>query len=235
MAKEYLDKTGLTYFWSKLKTLINGKQDSLVSGTNIKTINGDSILGSGNITIDGGGSGNFILGGEAREFTVYSEPNEADTQLQMKHENASSLMLDISSSGSMKLRSVPYVDGDDDWDSASVVWDKDMRNVVTNNASSLGASLESLLTVQSHSLPVQTVSGGQTFENLTVSKSGYFPLAFLGFRATGTGVTQVNVYAAVMTGATSGQATFEFRARDLSGTNNRKITFTVYIMWLKIA
>lgn len=31
------------------------KQDTLVSGTNIKTINGTSLLGSGNITIEGGG------------------------------------------------------------------------------------------------------------------------------------------------------------------------------------
>lgn len=37
---------------------ISGKQDKLVSGTNIKTINGQSILGSGNIVINGGnGSG----------------------------------------------------------------------------------------------------------------------------------------------------------------------------------
>ena len=35
---------------------ISGKQDSLVSGTNIKTINGQSILGSGNIVISGGNS-----------------------------------------------------------------------------------------------------------------------------------------------------------------------------------
>ena len=36
--------------------LANGKQDKLVSGTNIKTINGQSLLGSGDITIEGGGS-----------------------------------------------------------------------------------------------------------------------------------------------------------------------------------
>lgn len=36
---------------------LSGKQDALVSGTNIKTINNQSILGSGNITISGGGSG----------------------------------------------------------------------------------------------------------------------------------------------------------------------------------
>ena len=33
---------------------LNGKQNSLVSGTNIKTINGNSILGEGNIEITGG-------------------------------------------------------------------------------------------------------------------------------------------------------------------------------------
>ena len=34
---------------------VSGKQDTLVSGTNIKTINNQSLLGSGNITISGGG------------------------------------------------------------------------------------------------------------------------------------------------------------------------------------
>ena len=37
-----------------LKTSIGNKQDKLVSGTNIKTINGESILGSGNIAISSG-------------------------------------------------------------------------------------------------------------------------------------------------------------------------------------
>lgn len=34
----------------------NGKQAALVSGTNIKTVNGNSLLGSGDITISGGSS-----------------------------------------------------------------------------------------------------------------------------------------------------------------------------------
>ena len=38
------------------KAEVNAKQDELVSGTNIKTINGNSILGEGNIEIQGGGS-----------------------------------------------------------------------------------------------------------------------------------------------------------------------------------
>ena len=37
-----------------LQSALDGKQDTLVSGTNIKTINGDSLLGSGNLVISGG-------------------------------------------------------------------------------------------------------------------------------------------------------------------------------------
>lgn len=37
--------------WQDLATKVKGKQDALVSGTNIKTINGNSVLGGGDITI----------------------------------------------------------------------------------------------------------------------------------------------------------------------------------------
>ena len=39
---------------------VTGRQETLVSGTNIKTINNESILGSGNITIQGGGGSSNI-------------------------------------------------------------------------------------------------------------------------------------------------------------------------------
>lgn len=39
------------------KDELSTKQDTLVSGTNIKTINGESILGLGNITVEGGAGG----------------------------------------------------------------------------------------------------------------------------------------------------------------------------------
>ena len=38
------------------KEQVSGKQDTLVSGTNIKTVNGQSLLGNGNIDITGGGT-----------------------------------------------------------------------------------------------------------------------------------------------------------------------------------
>ena len=48
---------------NSLQEVVNGKQDTLVSGVNIKTINGNTILGSGDLTISGGQSysaGDFI-------------------------------------------------------------------------------------------------------------------------------------------------------------------------------
>lgn len=43
------------YTKGETDTLLGGKQPTLVSGTNIKTINNESLLGEGNIDIQGGG------------------------------------------------------------------------------------------------------------------------------------------------------------------------------------
>ena len=48
------------------KDTLDTKQDTLVSGTNIKTINNTSILGSGNIDIQGGGGSSVITVGSFR-------------------------------------------------------------------------------------------------------------------------------------------------------------------------
>ena len=52
MATKYLDLSGLSRVINNLNTELGKKQDTLVSGTSIKTINNTSILGSGNINID---------------------------------------------------------------------------------------------------------------------------------------------------------------------------------------
>ena len=59
---------------STLETAMNGKQDTLVSGTNIKTINGNSILGEGNLEITGGDV----------DLTNYYTKTETDTKLGTK-------------------------------------------------------------------------------------------------------------------------------------------------------
>lgn len=58
----------------------NSKQDKLVSGENIKTINGESIIGEGNITIEGGGGGGGDLSGYATEEYVNNAVAEANVK-----------------------------------------------------------------------------------------------------------------------------------------------------------
>lgn len=54
-AGEGIDPVAFDNLQTEVSQMKADKQDSLISGTNIKTINGESILGSGDITISGGG------------------------------------------------------------------------------------------------------------------------------------------------------------------------------------
>lgn len=63
---------------SSLEGDINTKQDKLVSGTNIKTINGNSLLGSGDIVVEGGGSSNIVELTQS-EYDALGDNVDADT------------------------------------------------------------------------------------------------------------------------------------------------------------
>lgn len=54
------------------QTALNAKQATLVSGTSIKTINGNSLLGSGDITISGGGGSTAPLEFNTTNLTVWN-------------------------------------------------------------------------------------------------------------------------------------------------------------------
>ena len=69
------------------KTAWNAKQDALVSGTNIKTINNESILGSGNITISGGG-GSYVYYTEDTENKTATIDVQTDDGLGNRSENS---------------------------------------------------------------------------------------------------------------------------------------------------
>ena len=64
LSADLVDDTNTTnkFVTASDKTTWGAKQDALVSGTNIKTINNESILGSGNITIQGGGGTTYTAG-----------------------------------------------------------------------------------------------------------------------------------------------------------------------------
>ena len=64
-----------------LKTDLNGKQDTLVSGTNIKTINGTSILGTGDITISGGTDNAIPLTGSSSLSGNFSPSDDVGASL----------------------------------------------------------------------------------------------------------------------------------------------------------
>lgn len=51
--QQFLDYTGLQRYDGKIKDVIERKQDTLVSGQTLKTINNESLLGSGNIAVGG--------------------------------------------------------------------------------------------------------------------------------------------------------------------------------------
>ena len=78
--------TSSVYTKSEVDTALNAKQNTLVSGTNIKTINNESILGSGNIDIQGGGGKAIVAGrgisittGETADTVSFSLPISAGT------------------------------------------------------------------------------------------------------------------------------------------------------------
>ena len=58
------------YTKGETDTLLGDKQPTLVSGTNIKTINNESLLGEGNIDIQGGGGGKAVNAGTNISITT---------------------------------------------------------------------------------------------------------------------------------------------------------------------
>lgn len=92
---QYVTETELNGKNYATKTELSGKQNQLVSGSNIKTINGQSILGSGDIEIQGGSGGSVDLDGYATEQWVEEQgyltsiPSQyvTETELETRLEN----------------------------------------------------------------------------------------------------------------------------------------------------
>ena len=89
------------YTESEVDTALNNKQDTLESGTSIKTINNTSLLGSGNISIGGGGSSVDIAttwGNPTSDSKVPSEKlakDSLDTKANSNHTHTSNQVTDL--------------------------------------------------------------------------------------------------------------------------------------------
>ena len=86
---------------------VNAKQDTLVSGTNIKTINGESILGNGDITIEGGTSSSYTAGegidiSEANVISVDKESLNIPTLQTNKNGSTNNYVYSTGNSSSKK-------------------------------------------------------------------------------------------------------------------------------------
>lgn len=77
--KQFLDNEGLTELLDDLGQHLKSKQDTLVSGTNIKTINGNSLLGSGGIMLD---CDTIPYTGEDQNY-IYNGDTMADCVIQL--------------------------------------------------------------------------------------------------------------------------------------------------------
>lgn len=76
------------------KTDLNSKQNTLVSGQNIKTINGESILGSGNITIEGGSGGGEIPEGIKPTYYLWKEMSSNGSSIMLnENKNVRNILL----------------------------------------------------------------------------------------------------------------------------------------------
>lgn len=100
---------------ASLETAMSGKQETLVSGTNIKTVNGQSVLGSGDIAVAGGAGASFL----SRKVTVAANGQTVDVILMglgasadldaatvtASVDGTSSMVLTVDNTGGFKLRS----------------------------------------------------------------------------------------------------------------------------------
>lgn len=107
------------YYAEQTASLLSTKQDTLVSGTNIKTINSNSILGSGNLDIDGlpsqtGQSGKFLTtNGSTASWGSPTIPtvNDATVTIQKNGSTVSTFTLNQSSNETVNI-TVPTATSD---------------------------------------------------------------------------------------------------------------------------
>lgn len=192
--KEYVD-TGLS-----------GKQATLVSGTNIKTINNQSILGSGNIGIQGGNStdvqvnGTSIVSNDTANIITNSEYNSSTNKI-------------------ATMNDVP-TDTNDLTNGAGFQNSTQVESAITGKGYITSANVA--FTNQANSFSNnQTFNGGITVNgNITQNGSAYETHAEEVFSR--------NDYIILRDGATGGLASGSyagFQAKKYDGTNDGRLVF----------
>lgn len=131
------------YTKGETDTLLGNKQPTLVSGTNIKTINNESLLGEGNIDIQGGG-GKAVNAGTNISITTGETADTINCTLPMKAE----------------VNNTSIYFGTDNWGSAS--GGRNLR--IGYNANALGDDAICLATNSKTSGMSSSIVGGRNNE-----------------------------------------------------------------------
>lgn len=124
---------------TNLVTDLSGKQATLVSGTNIKTINGSSLLGSGDLVVSGGTSYNY--GQLSADYTLTSQ-------------TASQKLFNFSTNGALTLATGRYI-------FRTMFYVQNMSSAASNNAQFLllGAGTASIANVFFHAIGLDNNTG----------------------------------------------------------------------------
>lgn len=108
MVDKFLNLTGLSHLWGKIAAALSGKQDALVSGTNIKTVGGNSLLGSGDVDVNT----KLAFGTTGKKATFTN--GQPDQMIDIQNISADQSSIYVLSNGGTSTNYLPtrtYVDG----------------------------------------------------------------------------------------------------------------------------
>ena len=163
----------------------NGKQAALVSGTNIKTVAGVSLLGSGDVGLIGGTYGGTGVNNGASTITVGGNINYsgAYTQTWTRTANTSltlpvsgTVLSSVTAPATNPISGTPsssnYLRGDGTWSAVSVSAAGSNTQIQYNNSGAFGASSSFTFDGTTNTSPVQAASNG-FFVNPNTNTSSY--------------------------------------------------------------
>jgi hypothetical protein len=189
------DGTGDTLRDSFVKTNDNftdvytNKQDTLVSATNIKTVNGSSILGSGDLTV-GGSSGIFGIANSSGVYTYYATPALAYAAASVGQ--TIELFADYTTSGSEVLTITKNVN----WNGNGHTWTKTAANetaIFTSAYTSCKFSMLNLNLVRQNGTNPSDILVSNLF-NTTSGVSGRILMTGSYFENQSTQGTAISIY-----------------------------------------
>lgn len=144
---------------------ISGKQDTLVSGTNIKTINNVSILGSGNLAVSGlpsqsGQSGKFLsTNGTTASWTSVAPVATSGSYSDLTNKLTAGTDINISASNVVSCTHPEVYLTQSEYDNMKATGTLD-PNTYYNTSTSVPFNAESFITIKSSMNPGDTLTKG---------------------------------------------------------------------------